>query len=170
MKLIATVLAAFLAAAAVAEAKETRLLGSKASAKAGKGSKGSKGSKGNSYSYSYSMSYPPTPSCAELNEKYDPLYIVEFELGGPPPRPVTYQLQQMDGSTNDPLELSEECARYTACSRGYVLATPQSLEQSLATCWEENADPSPEEQLTPTGPVYIFQGAQDNCGNNPCPQ
>lgn len=168
MKLIATVLAAFLAAAAVAEAKETRLLGSKASNKAGKGGsysysvstkagKDSKGGKGSKGSYSYSMSYPPI--CTELNEEYRPLYIVDGILG--------YQTQDMFGgdvSSTGP----EECERWDLCNRGWVVATPQSLEQSLARCWEENASPSSEEQLTRTNPAYVEVGPQDNCGDNPC--
>ena len=89
MKLIATVLAAFSAAAAV-EGEETRRLGSKAAGKAkagkggsyscsvstksGKGSKGSsKGGKGSSFSY-YSMSYPS--SCAELDSMFQPVYML----------------------------------------------------------------------------------------------
>lgn len=166
MKLIATVLAAFLAAAAVAEAKETRLLGSKASNKAGKGgsynysvsTKAGKGGKGSKGSYSYSMSYPPI--CTELNEEYRPLYIVEVSILG-------YQTQDMFGNdVSSPG--AEECERWDLCNRGWVVATPQSLEQSLARCWEENASPSSEEQLTRTNPAYVEVGPQDNYGDNPC--
>lgn len=176
MNFIATALVAFLAAAAVAEAEETRRLGSKTSkattksgkggsynyncsvsTKSGKGSKGS--SKGGKGSYSYSMSYPS--SCEELDSRFQPVYIVNINDD----YRVERGLQGLDGYTflsDGPV--SEECALWIACDNGNTLVPPESLEQLLVNCYNE---PAPEENLNVTNPVYIFDGPCQECGPKP---
>ncbi|KAL7499105.1 hypothetical protein ACHAWT_007616 [Skeletonema menzelii] len=161
-----TLVVIILAAAAIAEAKSNRQLGSKASSKGGKtssysmstsgkggkGSKGGKGNKGGKGSYSYSMSYPPQ-SCLDLTFARCVIYIVELS-------DVEYEWQSMIGGVLGTFGTEMNAINDLTGTRGYVLAPLAEQAIIYSNCWQDSSGGA-----LVTNPVYFPIDAAD-CGDN----
>lgn len=169
MKTVTIIMAAILAAA-VADAKDNRRLGSRASTKSNKGSysmsstsksgkgsfsitsKSGKGSysttsKSGKGSYSYSMSYPPD-QCDALNYAACVIYIVERT-------PAKFQQQARNGNVVGEFPSKAAAVNDVTSTRGYVAAGAKQ-QPPYSSCWS-GAGTLVED------PVYFPD--QDNCGN-----
>jgi len=147
---IASILAAILVTTAAADAQGNRQLDadSKAfsyagksysyflsTAKASKGTKTSKVSR-ESFSFSYSMSYPP-PDCQMLTFAACVIYIVELEV--PDVNNNFYAWQAMNGTTLGTFFTEDAAIKELTGSRGYVRAPFGKSQEVYSGCYKGNA-------------------------------